>query len=280
LTTLHSSAALFLDRTDFWGRPMAWVYREMLERTSRVQTVACSNQVAESFRATDIATGELAVVENGIDLSRIRSVGPEVRQATREELGLTDEFVCLTVARLSAEKGHAALVEAASRFGPEERIVFLFVGGGEMQSEIESRIRAAGLGERVRVLGHRSDIPQLLQAADLFVLPSRWEGRPLSLMEAYAAGLPVVATDVGGVGEMLQPDQGTIVRPDDAEALHDAIERYLRAPLARVPVLDGRTEEMDQRFDVRSCVGRYEALYETLLAGAEGLSRAPARSPS
>jgi glycosyltransferase involved in cell wall biosynthesis len=268
LTTLHSSAAYFLDRTDVWGRLLAWVYREMLQHTRQVKTVACSNQVAESFRATGMAVGELAVVENGIDLERIREVAPDAREGIRRELGLSDgEFVCLTVARLSPPKGHARLLEAAQRFTDDDRVVFLLVGGGQLRREIEGRIRQAGLEKRVRLLGHRADIPALLRAADLFVLPSRWEGRPISVMEAYAAGLPVVATGVGGVAEMVDASVGVSVSPDDPVALHDAIQGYLRNRPARQSVQ--RTEAMgdaERRFDVRACVRRYEALYTDLLA--------------
>ncbi len=265
LTTLHSSAAYFVDRTDPGGRLLAWIYHEMLKRTRRVKTVACSNQVAESFRTSGMAVGDLAVVENGIDLERIRKVDPAARDEARRALGLTDEFVCLTVARLTAPKGHMNLLAAAERFRPEDRVVFLLAGGGNLRRSIEERIARSGLGERVRLLGHRNDIPALLQAADLFVLPSRWEGRPISVMEAYAAGLPVVATGVGGVAEMVDDTVGVSVPPGDADALHDAILRVARdRPVRRTAAAPQGAA--DRRFDVRSCVERYEALYEATLA--------------
>lgn len=263
VTTLHSGAAAFLGRGDFWGRAAGWLYCEVLERTRRVQTVACSGQVAESFRATGLSLGEIVVVENGIDLTRVRDVEPDARTTTRAALGIGEsEIVCLTVARLGPEKGHAALLAAAEQLGPSCPIRFLLVGGGELRGELEARVRAARLGDRVTLLGHRDDVPELLRAADLFALPSRWEGRPLALMEAYAAGLPIVATDVGGVRDMVLPGRGILVPADDVDALADAI-RELGCGAKRS--LDESADDRERRFDVRICVRRYEELYDRLL---------------
>ncbi len=265
VTTLHSSAPHFFDRPGLGGRIMAQAYREVMERTRRAHTIACSREIVASFERINLGVGELTVVENGVDLDRVWSVPDEERARVRDELGLDDRFACLTVARLSVPKGHDTLIAAAAELLAED-IVFVLVGDGERRGELEAQAELAGVAHLFRFLGNREDIPRLLHASDLFVLPSRWEGRPISVMEAMAASLPVVATDVGGIAGMVPPEAGLVVPAGRPKELAKAIRAFKANPARRADAGAAALREARARFDVRVCVREYERLYDSLTA--------------
>ncbi len=194
--------------------------------------IAVSPEVKESILATmvGVSADKIAVIPNGVDTRRYRQSAS--REATRARLGLSAaERVVAVVATFKEQKGHRYLIEAARALAhdfPDTR--YLLIGDGELRPDIERQI-AADLGASFRLLGMRPDVPELLAAADLFVLPSLWEGLPMALIEAMAAGLPVVATDVSGTrGVMLDGETGLLVPPGDAAALGWAIATLLAAP--------------------------------------------------
>ncbi|NOH00744.1 MAG: glycosyltransferase [Chloroflexi bacterium] len=154
-------------------------------------------------------------VQAGIDPNRIKvihnaimpfDVGGVDRNAVRNKLGLRhDDIFLLAVGRLVYEKGHEFLVEAMSKVAQvNDRAVAGICGEGPLREQLSRQIEALGLQEKVKLLGLWNDIPELLAAADVFVLPSRWEGSPMALLEAMMAGLPVVATRVEGVEDVVE----------------------------------------------------------------------------
>jgi len=157
-------------------------------------------------------------------------VSAETRTAIRIEFGADPgQPVVLAAGRLAAQKGFGLLLEAAARWGdirPEPLLVI--AGQGPLAAELESR--AAALGLTVRFVGHRSDVSALLAAADVFVLPSAWEGQSLILQEALRAGVPIVATRVGGNPEVAGQDAAILVPPGDARRLADAVRAVLGDP--------------------------------------------------
>jgi len=173
-----------------------------------------------------------------------------------------DQPLALTVARLDAQKGIAHLVDAAALV---PGVVFAIAGDGPDRAALEARAAERGVGARVRFLGHRRDVPALLAVADLFVLPSLYEGFPLSVLEAMAAGVPVVATAIGGTDELVSSDTGIAVAPADPRALADGIRALLadrggtarRAATARERVLTSHSAS--------TMVASMSALYESLL---------------
>jgi glycosyltransferase involved in cell wall biosynthesis len=141
------------------------------------------------------------------------------------------------------------------------------VGDGPERPALEAEIRAAGLLQRVELAGERRDVPQLLEDADVFVLSSRSEGAPLSILEAMAAGLPVVASAVGGVPEIV--DDGTtglLVPPGDAGALAAALERLLADPALRSRLGGAGWERVRERFDLAQLRRSHLELYDRELA--------------
>jgi len=157
-------------------------------------------------------------------------VSAETRAATRAGLGVDpDRPLVLAVGRLVVQKGFGLLLEAAVRWRdirPEPLLVI--VGEGPLAAGLESR--AASLGREVRFTGRRADVPALLAAADVFVLPSVWEGQSLVLQEALQTGTPIVATRVGGNQELTGEDAAILVPPADAGRLAGAVRSVLGDP--------------------------------------------------
>ena len=154
-------------------------------------------------------------------------VSAETRAAIRAGFGVVPgQAIVLAVGRLAAQKGFGLLLDSAARWGdlqPEPLLVI--VGEGPLAAGLESR--AASLRLTVRFTGQRADVPALLAAADVFVLPSVWEGQPLILQEALRAGVPIVATRVGGIPELAGEDAAILVPPGDPRHLADAVRAVL-----------------------------------------------------
>jgi glycosyltransferase involved in cell wall biosynthesis len=157
-------------------------------------------------------------------------VSAETRAAIRTEFGVSPgQPIVLAVGRLAAQKGFGVLLDAASRWGDMQPEPLLVIAGqGPLAAELEAR--AAALGLAVRFVGHRSDVTALLATADVFVLPSVWEGQALILQEALRAGVPIVATRVGGNPELTGEDAAVLVPPGDARRLADAVRTVLGDP--------------------------------------------------
>ena len=184
-------------------------------------TVCVSQAAAESLRAAGLTDRLLRTIPNGVSPSRV----PGDRGTLRRRLGLPpDAAVMLTVARFTPQKGHATLLAAWPHIlAAEPRALLLLAGDGPVRRHVEAA--AAGHGT-VRFLGNRDDVPDLMAAADLMILPSRFEGLPLVILEAMAADLPAVATDTPGTDEaVIDGETGLLVPPDDAPALADPVAR-------------------------------------------------------
>ena len=138
----------------------------------------------------------------------------------------------MAVGRLVYEKGHEFLVEAMSTVTRESNhVVAGICGAGPLQGELMAQIEKLGLSNKVKLLGQWDEIPELLAASDVFVLPSRWEGIPMALLEGMMAGLPVIATRVEGVDEVVQPgEHGLLVPLESPAELAQAILQLLRSP--------------------------------------------------
>jgi glycosyltransferase involved in cell wall biosynthesis len=197
----------------------------------RADSVLCvSADLEQRMRAAGARRVGHAVVPAPRASLDVRDVSAETLAATRAELGVgPDRAVVLAVGRLVAQKGFGLLLDAASRWrdippGP----LLVIVGEGPLAAWLESR--AASLGLEVRFTGRRGDVPALLAAADLFVLPSAWEGQSLVLQEALRAAAPIVATRVGGNQDLTGEDAAILVPPGDAARLADAVRGVLTDP--------------------------------------------------
>ena len=213
--------------------------------------------------AEGLAPASIAVIPNGVDRPRHESAGVAAEQRTR----------VITVANLRPEKNHETLIAAADLLSADfPDVEFQIVGDGPRRSELEALVRSRRLDDRVSFLGHREDVGRLLSEASIFALPSRSEAFPNGAIEAMAAGLPVVASAVGGLLDLIDHGRtGLLVEPGNPTALADALRRLLTNPAAAAQIGERARADVQQRYSFERMVEAFEDLY---LAGlpARGLS--------
>lgn len=240
-----------------WRRRAA--LRWALRRADAI--VAVSESMRERLAdVLELDAGAIEVIHNGIETVRGRA-GP-----VREELGLSPGDVLLvSVGNLYEVKGHDVLVRALARLergeaAPPWRAAI--AGRGDREGPLRELATSLGIEDRVRFLGYRDDIPDLLAAADVFVLPSRAEGLPLALLEAMIAGKAIVASRTGGIPEAVEAGrEALLVLPGDPDALAEALERLVGSPPLRDRLGDAARAAADERASVRTMTDAYERLY-------------------
>jgi len=225
--------------------------------------IAVSRAVRESLiRYWRIAPTRITVVENGIDTDRFRRVGARPGEKDPFPPGCTHRIGA--VGRLEVQKGMDVLIQAMARLRDELPGAFLLiVGEGSCRADLEQQVDRLGLGESVRFAGSVSDVLPILSRLDLFVLPSRWEGLPLTLLEAMAAGTPVVATAVEGTVEVLRDGkEGWVVPVENAEALARACVEALTRSDEKVRRAAAATERVRGRYSLERMIRQYGEVYE------------------
>ena len=210
------------------------------------------------------------VIHNGTDCERFSPPSLEARMRSRERLALPDSAVVLGgVGRLSHEKGWETLVEALASLPRHVGRDFFCViaGDGPLRPILEERIAHHALSERVRLLGFRSDVREILAAVDAVVMPSYREGSPNALCEAMAMGKPVVATRVGGVPELVQHGRsGLVVEPHDSRELATALAVLLSDPVARARLGAEGRERVVSQFSLERMVAETDRVLQGVLA--------------
>lgn len=208
---------------------------------------------------------DVEVLVHGVVLDDYQGVH-ERRAAERAQLGVDDGTVVVTtVANLRREKGYPELLEAAravTRAEPD--VLFVAAGQGALSHQLNVEHDRLELGDRFRFLGQVDDVPSLLAASDIFVLPSRFEGTPIAIMEAMCLALPVVATAVGGIPDQVDDGvHGLIVPPRRPDALQEALLRLIRDPELRARLAKA-AEEHGRIYDIRLAARRMEEVYYSL----------------
>jgi len=228
--------------------------------------------VAVSERVRRIAVDEegirpdlVKVILNGIEPVLPPKNSTQIRNALHEEFGLSPEdFVYLSVGRLVVQKGHTYLLEAAKLVLERypEHSVFMIAGEGHLRENLEQKVRQLGLDRVVYFLGNRSDIPDLLSLADVFVLPSLWEGLPLAVLEAMSAGLPVIATRVEGVEAVITDGENGFLLPSkDVQALTEAMIDIREDGTARRVFGEINADLVHKEFTIDRMCKHYEELF-------------------
>ena len=213
---------------------------------------------------------KLVTIYNGVDVERFNiSLSPSEERTLRHEIGVTESTPIVScVARLYPVKGHKYLVDAISTVVDRMPAVhFLFIGDGPLRDSLEVQINEAGLSEVVHLLGARSDVPKLLAISELHVLASLWEGLPNALLEAMAARLPVVSTDVGGCSEVVVNGKtGILVPPSNAASLANAILTLLEDNALAKQLGNAGQLRVREHFSWSQNLEGYVKLYSGLLA--------------
>jgi glycosyltransferase involved in cell wall biosynthesis len=229
--------------------------------------------VSEADRAKGLAHGigrddRYLLLRSGIDPT-IYEDGAERREGTRAALGFAAEHTVVgMLACLKPQKAPLDFVEAAAAaHARNPGLRFFLAGDGELRPAVEARIRELGLDGIVRLLGWRRDVPDLLRAMDLFLLTSRFEGLPRAVLQAMAAGVPVVATAVDGTPEVVRDGEtGALVPPGDPRAAADAVLALADRAELRARYASRAREALSESFDIRRMVRRLEDLYLEVLA--------------
>jgi len=238
--------------------------------------IATSSRMAQEAEQLGIPAERVERIGNPVDTGRFRPLEPEPRDRLRAELGLAGITVVLFTGRLSPEKNLAALLDAWAQLGPPANAVLALAGDGPERSAVEAR--AAGLGASVRCLGALADPLAWYQAADLFVLPSLYEGLSNSLLEAIACGLPVVSTPVSGSEDVLgEADVGRLAGGFDASALAAGLAPLLQDAARRSRCGAAAREHALARFSQERVTEQVEALYRALCTGSR--TRAGSHTP-
>lgn len=209
-----------------------------------------------------VSRESVSVVYNGIDVERMAN-------GRKKDVGFPEgTSLVLTVADLNNQKGHRYLIDAIPQILREYPAArFAFAGDGHLRSTLEQHVRQNAIGQFVAFLGRRDDIPDLLASADLFVLPSVFEGMPLSVMEAMAAGKAVVATNVPGTSDIVQHMvTGILVEPADSHALAKAIIQTLKDSVARENMGRRARERVQVAFTADQMRRNTQQIYERLLS--------------
>jgi glycosyltransferase involved in cell wall biosynthesis len=219
-------------------------------------------------RERHVPARRVRLIWNGAPLDEFAPVAPDVARQARQSLGVAeDALVVGTIGRLSEQKGHRYLVEAAaSLLAGRPKAHLVIVGDGDQMEALKTQAAALGIASRVTLAGHRADVPALLGALDVFAISSTYEGTPLALFEAMAAGKAIVSTAVDGCREVLEDGvTALLVPPRDPAALAAALGRVVDDASLRRSLAEN-AGAASSRYDIRTCVAGMEALYDEVLA--------------
>lgn len=261
------------------GAQWRYVMYRLTDRLSDLTTTVSQAAVAEAIRRRAAPRGRITLFPNGLT-PRSLPPDPERRAATRASLGVGDEFLWLAAGRLEAAKDYPNMTAAFARVHesvPEARLVI--AGVGDLEAEVRAGISEAGLAARMALLGFRSDVPELMEAADGFLMSSAWEGLPMVLLEASASALPAVVTDVGGSRDaVLDGVSGFIVPAHDPAALASAMLRFMSRPVdERRRMGEAARDHVLATFAMDAIADRWDQTYRSLL-GRRGVMHEEASS--
>ncbi|HHV61228.1 MAG TPA: glycosyltransferase family 4 protein [Firmicutes bacterium] len=270
--TIHNT---IIERTR--GTPMGVLFAAL--ESALASRTDCVITISEALRKEYLSmkgTSQERVVciPNGIDISRFKQASEMARRngGLRGDCRIGRVHVG-TIARLIPAKGVDVFIKAARQLLDRGMdAVFLVVGDGPQRPELEKLTQDLDIQSSVRFLGFRDDIPAILESLDLFVLPTLSEGMSITILEAMAAGVPVVASDVGGVSEVVINEMtGRLVPPGDVAALADAIERALGEPDKARAMASLARLKVEEDFNLQTMLRRTDKLYKDLMASGHAL---------
>lgn len=246
---VSSRSRRLLDR--FWIAPAA-------------QKIVCvSSSVADTVRSHNVSAAKIVVVENGV---RTQAAWP--RAASRQELGLSEsDFVVGITAVLRPEKAHEVLLDAAAlMIHNGKKLRLCIVGDGPRRAQLKAHAESLSIGADITWAGERQDAARFASAFDVAVLCSHWEGLPLSALEAMAAGVPLVATAVGGLPDLLSGDAGIVVSAGDSKALAEAIGQLQSQPAIAQRMGAAGMQRVRDQYSFRTMTNRVQSLYDEALS--------------
>jgi glycosyltransferase involved in cell wall biosynthesis len=261
--TIHNNRTLPERQAPYRDRIRTAIEKLLFRRASAL--IAVGNDVKETQQAVLGSDVPIVAVFNGVDVDRFtRTVNIE---GVRAQLGfLPSSTLLLTVGRLEAQKGHTVLLKAAAELSRRSiPVELLWVGTGSLQNSLEIEAASLGVSENVHFLGHRDDVEKILAASDIFVLPSLYEGIPVALLEAMAAGKPIVATDIKGNRELVKNGvDGFLVPEQNHLDLAEAIATLIADP-ERGYIMGQAAREKSNLFSLSQMIEKTEEVYLDVL---------------
>lgn len=228
-----------------------WVDRLTALRNRHFHAVSAAVKDS-AIKHLGLGDSKVTVIRRGRDPVRLGRRTPDRRERVRAELGLADAEIVLTVGRHEYQKGQIHLIDAFARIAADHPRAVLVVAGrtGNATADLETRIAHHGIENRVQLLGHRPDAPDLMAAADLFVFPSLWEGLGGVLIEALALEVPIVASDIPAIREVVGDDggSGVLVAPGDTAAIATVMQRVLEDTDQRDAMVSRARERFESLF--------------------------------
>ena len=252
---------------DVWRKRFHWTLDTWLARINR-RVIFVSEGVKRFYSDRNPSiNGKGRVLYNGIDVARFKK--PKGTGLLLKNWGIQGSpRVIGTVGRLVPEKSQVDFIEAIQVLREEgEEVIGLLIGEGELEANLRKRVREASLENQMIFAGFRKDIADLYSVMDVFVICSTREGFPVTVLEAMAAGVPIVATQVGGILESIRDnEEGLLVPPGDSMALAQAIARILKDPGLRERLVQNAKARVEKEFSLGKMVRNHEALYQEVLA--------------
>lgn len=239
------------------GRAKRLIKKVLSWKTKKI--VAVSEAVRNYSIAVDhLRPSKILVIPNGIETEKFAAVAGK---------NFSNPPIIAVVGRLEEQKGHKYLFEALNLIKTIPWILWV-VGNGSLKNQLEQLAKDLSLRERIIFLGARRNIAEILSQIDIFVLPSLWEGLGLAVLEAAAAGKPVVASRVGGIPEIIEDGvTGLLVRPKDVKNLADGLEHVLLGEGEAHEMGERAREVVREKFDIEKMVKTYKKLYDGLVEG-------------
>ncbi len=250
---------------DIWKGPLHRLLDRLLAKKSSL--IIANAQAVRTFCLSEgIAPSKVHVIPNVFDWSHFQ---PYPKEEARRKLHLSSDLPAFGfVGRLEEQKGLTYLIEAAALLSSELRFVVAVIGSGPLEKELREKAKHSGLSESIRFFGSLDDASSLLTAFDILVLPSLWEGLPNILIEAMASEVPIVATAVGGVPELVQDGYtGLLVKSGDSYALAEGIRKTVAEKETALRLARQAREYVKKRFDLPHIVRAYEDIYREVVRG-------------
>ncbi len=243
---------------------LLWLERALLRITSHIICVSSADLVSAKQYGL-LREVDASVVRNGVEVGLVKS--PSVEKKLRIRLSIPSKGLIVgSIGRMHHQKGYYYLLRAASAIVRERKdVYFVLVGDGPEMNQLQEESERMGLADHVRFMGAMDNASELIPAFDIFVLPSLWEGFPIVLLEASAAGKPIVATSIDGSKEIIRDGvNGILVPPKDPERLSKAILRLVAQPALRRRLGKAARSQALREFDVKQMAKRISDIYESL----------------
>lgn len=248
---------LWLDR-----RTMGWADRVVFN---------ARNVIPFSKNHEGVKPEQVVTIPNGVEIETDIEDQPQL--SLREELDISEKMAIIgTVGRLSPQKGHSYLFQALAKLKKRHpNVVLLVIGGGMLRGELENLTEELGIASQVRFLGERTDVNHLLRSLDIYVHGALFEGMPNAVMEAMAVGIPVVATAVDGVKELItHGETGWLMDHERPETMADQIASLLEDEVERRRIGDAAAQLIGTEYSLKKMVGTFDTLYRDLLKSKLG----------